>query len=183
MLILLNISGLSERLGGEEHLCSFLANTACKHRISHSLFLSCFVVHQFCLPAVQLGGQPRHWGVEPGFSPMPVQEIPPNTLLLCGLELPKACITTHLLTPGRVALPQACPGESPCVLQLWAFQLLLLGPVLVLQPHPGPWLLFCSHFSLKTFSGHTFRAGMATCLLEQAFNFPASCPFSVSSKH
>lgn len=85
--MLLNISGLGERLGGEEHLCPFLANTACKHKhgLPHWLFLSCFVVHQFCLPAVQLGGQPRHWGVEPGFSPMPVQEIPPNTLLLCGL--------------------------------------------------------------------------------------------------
>lgn len=106
------------------------------------------MVHQFCLPAVQLGGQPRHWGVEPGFSPMSVQEIPPNTLLLCGLELPKVCITSHLLTPGCVALPQAYPCETHCVLQLWACQLLLFGPVLVLQPHPRPWPLFCSHFAL-----------------------------------
>lgn len=114
MLILLYISGLSERLGGEEHLCSFLANTACKHkhRISHSLFLSCFVVHQFCLPAVQLGGQPRHWGVEPGFSPMPVQEIPPNTFLLCGLELPKACI----------------PSSDPLVVLLFP-RLILVRPI------------------------------------------------------
>lgn len=96
------------------------------------------MVHQFCLPAVQLGGQPRHWGVEPGFSPLPVQEIPPNTLLLCELELPKACITSHFLTPACVALPQA----YPCVLQLLAFQLLLLGPVLVLWPHPALLLTF-----------------------------------------
>lgn len=153
MLILLNISGLSEGLGGEEHLCSFLANTACKHkhRLPHSLFLSCFVVHQFCLPAVQLGGQPRHWGVELGFSPMPVQEIPPNTLLLCGLELPRACITSHLLTPGCVALPQAYPGEIHRVLQLWASLLLLLGPVLILRPRLRLWPLFCSLlFSLTT---------------------------------
>lgn len=97
-------------LGGEEHLCSLLANTACRHTLTHSLFLSFFVVHWFCLSAVQLGGQPRHWGVGLGFCPTCVQKIPPNTLLSYGLESLKAYITSYLLTSGCVALPQAITG-------------------------------------------------------------------------
>lgn len=70
-------------LQGEEYPCSLLASIACKHRhtLALSLFLSCFVVHPFCLPAVLLGGQPRHWGVELGFCPVCVQKTPQSTFL------------------------------------------------------------------------------------------------------
>lgn len=70
-------------LQGEEYPCSLLASIACKHRhtLALSLFLSCFVVHPFCLPAVLLGGQPRHWGVELGFCPVCVQRTPQSTFL------------------------------------------------------------------------------------------------------
>lgn len=103
--------------GGEEHLCSLLADTACKPQpmLPHSLFLCCFVVLQFRLPAVQLGGQPRHWAVELGFSPMCTQKIPQNTLLSYGLEAWKASDTPRLLASACVALPQTYQWHRCCV--------------------------------------------------------------------
>ena len=143
-------------LGGEERLCSLLANTACKHKrsLARSLLLSFFAVHQFCLPAVQLGGQPRHWGVELGFCPMRMQKIPQNTLLSYGLQSLTAYIAPHVLTSGCVALPQAYQWHRLCARPVvchscWAYLLLLFGPVLVLWPDPIDCVFICAcSFSL-----------------------------------